>query len=69
MSNKWTSEEKLGFGFICVCVFLIATFTYKLGAKHGREQVHFKEVVCVDHPLKYNLVLCSKYPEEGETPQ
>ena len=69
MSNKWTSEERLGFGFICVCVFIISTFTYSVGTKHGREQVHFNEVVCVDHPLKYNLVLCSKYPESEETPQ
>ena len=71
MLSKWTSEEKLGFGFICVCIFVVSSFTYKLGTKHGREQVHFKEVECVDHPLKYNLVLCSEAREviKLETPE
>jgi len=66
MSNKWTSEEKLGFGFICVVIFVISTFTYNLGVKHGRNQVHFQEVECVDHPLQNGLVLCSRTRETVE---
>lgn len=37
-----------------------------LGLKAGREQVHLKEVECVDHPLQNGLVLCKKVREVQE---
>jgi len=36
------------------------------GMKQGREQVHLKEVECVDHPLQNGLVLCKKVREVQE---
>jgi len=66
-------DQALHAGFIVTCIFVAGSIAYSLGTKKGREEVHFNEVVCVDHPLKYNLVLCSKYPETEtitlETPQ
>ena len=37
-----------------------------VGLKAGREQVHLKEVECVDHPLQNGLVLCKKVREVQE---
>ena len=39
---------------------------FALGLKAGREQVHLKEVECVDHPLKEHKVLCKKVREVQE---
>jgi len=66
-----TRDQALHVGFIVTCIFLAGSISYSLGTKQGREEVHLQEVECVDHPLKYNLVLCSKVRETItlETPQ
>ena len=43
----------------CTCWFNTRT-------EAGREQVHLKEVECVDHPLKEHKVLCKKVREVQE---
>ena len=64
-------SNKLFWG-LWVTVFAVAsTAGYAVGLKHGREQIHFHEVTCLDHPLQANMVLCKKVRETIilETPQ
>ena len=50
-----------------IIVFLIGVLAgLTLGLKAGREQVHLREVECVDHPLQNGLVLCKKVREVQE---
>lgn len=57
MQNKWTTEEKLGFGFIVVVCFLFSSCSYDIGKKHGRKEVYLQEVECVQY---FNKVLCEE---------
>ena len=64
-------SNKLFWG-LWVTVFVVASTTgYALGIKHGRAQVHFNEVSCLDHPFQADMVLCKKLRETIilETPQ
>ena len=45
-------NTKLFIGLYIIVFFIGVLAGLTLGLKAGREQVHLKEVECVDHPLK-----------------
>ena len=55
-----TMNTKLFIGLYIIVFFIGVLAGLTLGLKAGREQVHMKEVECVDHPLQNGLVLCKK---------
>ena len=61
-----TMNTKLFIGLYITIFFIGVLAGLTLGLKAGREQVHMKEVECVDHPLQNGLVLCKKVREVQE---
>ena len=59
-------SNKLFWGLYATVFVVASTAGYAVGLKVGREQVHFNEVECVDHPLQNGLVLCSRARETIE---
>ena len=59
-------SNKLFWGLYATVFVVSSTAGYAVGIKHGREQLHFQEVECVDHPLNGSLVLCSRVRETVE---